>query len=256
MDKLNRILQDDQFLNDLGKFLQAKTAKDGSLISFLTEKRFTIKNVDTTYRLINHWSTHGLFEDTRAEKKGWRKFSLVDMVWLKILIDLRTFGLPLDKIKVSFKSLQEKMTLFEFAITSSMLGKGMNIVVFSDGELEIGSRNSIARSESLNYLNQSAYLVVSLNRCLSHIFPSKDFTPCLDSVELSEKEISTLYEFRVGNPKKVSACFKKGVMDSLEVTTKEKVGNTSAPKPDFGERSIVYEDGKTISVTTTRRIKL
>ncbi len=258
-DKFSRIFYDDAFLSDLGKYLNAKKQRNNP-VNFLTEKKFTIKDTDSSYRVINHWSSLGLFDDQRVENKGWRKFNLVDMVWLRVLMELRTFGLSLDKMKAGYQSLNEKAAIFEFGIASCMMRRGMNLIVFSDGHVEITSNNAIAVSESISYLKETSYLIINLNRCLERIFPSKDFSPRLNTVELSEKEISVLAELRISDPNSVNIFMKNGDLNLMEVKTtyKEDISKLSdiLNSVAFGEFTLKKEDGKIVYIEKTKKIKL
>lgn len=76
-------------------------------LSPLLHKPFlTVKNLhpiieDLTYRKINDWDSKNLISGNRENKQsGWRRFSFVDIVKFRIIMDLRTFGFPIDKIKV------------------------------------------------------------------------------------------------------------------------------------------------------------
>ena len=168
-DKLSRIIVDDSFLMAVGKYLQEKRSGTAH-INLLTEKKFTIKDTDSTYRVINHWSKLDLFDDARqGESKGWRKFSLVDMVWLKVLMELRKFGFALEKIKIGYQIIKEKSEIFECGVALCMMRKGINLIVFSDSHIEIIPSKALTISESINYFKETAYLVINLNRCLENI---------------------------------------------------------------------------------------
>lgn len=53
-----------------------------------------------TYRKINDWDRKELITGSRVNNKaGWRKFSLVDIVKLFIISDLRKFGMGIENIK-------------------------------------------------------------------------------------------------------------------------------------------------------------
>lgn len=64
----------------------------------LNEKKYTVKDSDVSYRSINHWSSKNIIQEDR-EKAGWRKFSLLDLIWLKALQKLRDFGFSIEQLK-------------------------------------------------------------------------------------------------------------------------------------------------------------
>ncbi|HAU1475608.1 TPA: MerR family transcriptional regulator [Legionella pneumophila] len=224
MDKPNfngfsRIMYDDLFLSDLGKYIEAKKSGD-DVSRCLTEKKFTIKDIDSTYRVINHWSKLGLFDDSRPDSKGWRKFSLVDITWLRVLVELRSFGLSLEKLKIAYEEIKQNPIMFEFGIASCMLKKGINLIVFKDGYIQISPRNAIEISQSISYFKETAYLVVSLNRCLELVLPNRNYSPKLNTVELSNKELQVLRELRLGSYEQVAIIMKEGDIEYINTSTK------------------------------------
>ncbi|HAT7922480.1 TPA: MerR family transcriptional regulator [Legionella pneumophila] len=257
-DKLSRILYEDSFLCDLGKYLEAKERGDET-VTFLTEKKFTIKNIESTYRVINHWSKLGLFDDCRTDSKGWRKFSIVDMAWLRVLMELRTFGLSLEKIKKGYETIKNKLVMFEFGIASCMMKRGINLIIFKDGHIEITSRNTIALSESARYFNETSYIVISLNRCLELVFPNRNYTPELDTLELSKKEIFLLGELRLGKYDQLALQMKNGDIQFIDTTTKHfEIGKVAdiLNKISNGSIEIKKAKGKIIYLEETKKIKL
>jgi hypothetical protein len=260
MDKLNRIYVDDAFLIALGGYLQDKDKCVG-YANVLTEKKFTIKDSDSTYRVINHWSNLGLFDDDRpVEKKGWRKFSIVDLTWLQILTELRSFGLSLDKIKVGYTKIKETWDILECGISLCFLKKGIAVIVFSDGHIEVVPREAVTKSESIGYLKESSYLVISLNNCLNKLFPSKNFTPTFRTFELSEKEISLLTELRSGGCDEISVRMRDGVIYRIDAKSKD-VGEIGKLSDIFnaikdGDFTVKKQDGKIVYVEKTKKTKV
>ena len=62
------------------------------------QRRFTIKDVGVTHRWITNWDKKGLlFYEYEPEK--WRKFDLIEYIWLKMVVQMRQFRVPLDTIK-------------------------------------------------------------------------------------------------------------------------------------------------------------
>lgn len=73
-------------------------------LKMFNEPRFTIKDLqeivkDITYRKLNDWDSKNLISGSREnEASGWRKFSIVDIVKMQIISDLKSIGLTADKI--------------------------------------------------------------------------------------------------------------------------------------------------------------
>ena len=75
--------------------------------SYITERRFTNKNLKISYRELNHWSSQGLlFENNEVGR--WRKFNIVEMVWIEIVKELRLYNMPLPLIRGYKEVLSQK----------------------------------------------------------------------------------------------------------------------------------------------------
>ncbi len=69
------------------------------LYELINEKRLTVKDTGINYRMINHWDTMGIIRFGRNHKEGNRKFSFADYIWIKVVNELRSFGVKLPIIK-------------------------------------------------------------------------------------------------------------------------------------------------------------
>lgn len=64
------------------------------------KSEFTIKDIDISHRWITHWEKEGLLINPKAEKnEKWRKFNAFEFIWLKLIVELRKFNIPLDVIR-------------------------------------------------------------------------------------------------------------------------------------------------------------
>lgn len=64
----------------------------------IDKKRFVIKDVGVTHRWISHWDKEGLLLSQHQQEK-WRRFDLVEYVWLKMIMVLRSYSIPLQTIR-------------------------------------------------------------------------------------------------------------------------------------------------------------
>lgn len=73
--------------------------------SLLSNPRFILKDIqqmipDITHRKINDWDNKGLISGSRDnETSGWRRFSIIDVLKLCIISDLRRFGFDTSTLK-------------------------------------------------------------------------------------------------------------------------------------------------------------
>ncbi len=65
----------------------------------ITEKRYTISDVGVTHRWVTYWDQQGILLEQHEDGK-WRRFSLVEYVWLEAIKKMRVFHIPLPMIKV------------------------------------------------------------------------------------------------------------------------------------------------------------
>jgi hypothetical protein len=92
----------------------------------LTKPIFLLKDVGIQYRTVLHWDQQGLLEHSREESE-WRRYDYIQYVWIKIINDLRTFGVPIpiiEKAKAEILSKINLKWLFElFSLNRDQLDK-------------------------------------------------------------------------------------------------------------------------------------
>ena len=79
----------------------------------MNEKRLTVKDTGINYRMINHWDTMDIIHFGRNNKEGNRKFSFADFIWIKVVNELRSFGVKLPVIKKIAQEIYEPIPLKE-----------------------------------------------------------------------------------------------------------------------------------------------
>jgi hypothetical protein len=113
----------------------------------LNHKQYSLSEPSVTPRVLHHWHQTGVITDRRAKGKGWSKFSFTELVWIKLIIRLREFGLSLDKIKIGKEDLSKyaaedagsTFPLLDFYLLYVRSYKHpVNLRVFEDGHLRIG----------------------------------------------------------------------------------------------------------------------
>jgi DNA-binding transcriptional MerR regulator len=85
----------------------------------IKEKKFTVKDLGVDYRWIDHWHAKGLLIGNYEERK-WKKFNLVEYVWLKMIIKMREFNFGLDTIKSVKDILDVDYTVNDFMKNSGI----------------------------------------------------------------------------------------------------------------------------------------
>jgi DNA-binding transcriptional MerR regulator len=83
------------------------------LYTIISEERFLIKDLDIPYRQINNWDEKGVISFSRKITEGWRKFSFVELIWIKMVNEFRNFGIPLEIISKVKKEIFQGISMKE-----------------------------------------------------------------------------------------------------------------------------------------------
>ena len=69
-------------------------------LSFVFNKEiFSPQDLGVTYTNINYWDKQGILSSKRSKNTAWRNFSYIDYIWLRVIDELRQFGVPTSLIK-------------------------------------------------------------------------------------------------------------------------------------------------------------
>jgi DNA-binding transcriptional MerR regulator len=74
---------------------------------------FGIRDLNVSSRVLQHWSEYGILPNKRRDTDENHKFNFAELIWLKIVIELRELGLSLSKIKTAKSWLLKEITLAE-----------------------------------------------------------------------------------------------------------------------------------------------
>jgi DNA-binding transcriptional MerR regulator len=137
-----------------------------TLIDNLLTPHFTISDVDIEHRTILHWEEQGLIDKQSGER--WRKYSFVDYVWLRLVKDLRSFGISIPVIQNIKKELHQ--------VDTSQIVKAISECDLSE-EFESLSRSSKSgNDQALNAIvqqNQNNPLLKRINFVVLEIVYSR-----------------------------------------------------------------------------------
>lgn len=157
------------------------TDKCGAFWNFFNEKRLRISEKLVSYRLINHWEKEGLLTPYREEDGGWRKYSLMDIIWILVVKELRHLGLGLPQIKSVRSSLISRYNQCEYgelefyASLAYINRTPVFVLAFSNGRAEAATAYEIIDStDKYGVLN---HISINLNHILQSVFPQKQLKP-------------------------------------------------------------------------------
>lgn len=97
------------------EFFDSKSLdKLAELYGIITKESLSVKDTGINYRVINHWDEKGLIRFARNSSEGYRKFSFVDFIWIKVVNELREFGVKLPDIQKITSDLYEPLPMKDF----------------------------------------------------------------------------------------------------------------------------------------------
>jgi len=169
----------------------------------LNEQNHKIDDERLSSRLLNHWYKTGIIDDDRPNSKGWKKFSISELVWVQVVFKLRKFGFDLNRIKLVknhidvYNKLDESSNclLLDFYIVVAIHSSiPIKLIVFESGQADIVRQVDIDIANQMQMITED-FIVIDLNKMLNNFFTKKDiradyFGP-LDSKSPLIKQIET-----------------------------------------------------------------
>lgn len=135
--------------------------------SELNRPLFSTKDVDLTYRAINHYEEKKIILTKRKDNTSWRKYTAIEVVWLNLVSSLREMGLSLMAIQRLYTRLFidgkfgniDKANFinksFEDEILESIIyKKELYILIFSDSTYTFHDSASLAQWHDGIYKNE------------------------------------------------------------------------------------------------------
>jgi len=255
------ILKGDGFELSLANYYSDKNKEVHKLFS---ERKYTVGDTDIAYRLINHWDESGLLPEGARDGNGWRKFTLIEMVWLRAIIRLRNFGFPLDKIAkvrdcvVLWNKKTENYPVLEYYVSLALASNAdPYIIVLEDGSADIATTREIELSKEF-WKKPLDVLYISLKSVVSEMGFKVAPSEGLDLLSPEEKEL--LNEIHVNNNGEVKVNVDStGQIAEIESTNvmsalpAHEIHHKIKNERMYGKVVTQYEDGKSRSVKVTKK---
>jgi DNA-binding transcriptional MerR regulator len=255
---LYKIAKTEEYYLNCNEYLENKKNMDSW--NFFNEKSFRIAGEFVSYRVINHWEEMGLLPNTREEKGKWRQYSLMDVIWIHIIKELRNWGVSLEQILNVRKTLcagrnQCEYGDLEYYTALAYYNKiPVNIIVYQDEakyKAELAALHEILDTEKKYGLGN--HLSFSLNSLLASLIPDKDLKPCYERYGNLSKKESEIY--KIIRDKKVEELSiikdRKGEIDRITFCIIEEADsniNLLKRKNEFQTVSVTQRGGKTVGV--------
>lgn len=252
-------------LNFLAGFLHS----DLKIIEQFNQQTYTIGEEKLSSRVLNHWYQAGIITDDRPNNKGWKKFSFSEIVWMRILIKLRKFGLDLQRIKkvkeqidcYNTKNSKSKCPLLDFymlvAITSTI---PIKFIVFESGQAEIVRQSDIDIANQLNLINED-FISIDINKLLDKALTKKKVkADYFNSIKTSDNPLFTQLEESLSKNNIQSVTIKTNdkdyLIDEVFFTKDGREARTLTNMLEYGKVIENKNAGKsTYQITNQKKIK-
>jgi hypothetical protein len=251
--------------NFFGDFLTSQSESKRRL----NEQIHKIGDEKLSSRVLNHWYEAGILDDDRPNGKGWKKFSISELIWIQIVIKLRGFGLDLVRIKKVKQEINlyhsseniSKCPLLDFyIILSTITSSPIKFIVFESGEATVTRQIDIDIANASGLL-QEDFISIDMNKLVSKFHIGKNIkTDYLGYSDIPKSPIQKKIEesLRVEDIQSVTIRVKDNdyVVDE-EFFTKDKLKAKALMNMlQFGSLTEKKSAGKsTFTVTNKKKIK-
>jgi len=243
-------------------------ASEAKAKELLGARIFTVKDTGLSYRTLNHWTEVGLLDDDRKDDNAWRRLSIGDVFWIKILMALRAYGLSIEQLHAVREHIWCSDENIENTVACCSAHVPLFLVVSVSGEAEIFN-SSFLRAMDLTERYPDG-IRLNLNR-IWYELTGENFKPyiqeigrewlkwCSDSkITHTETQVlallrdKTLAEIRIeqgSNQKEFKVDTSKIVSGAVQISKElQELG--------FGEILVKVENGRPAYTKLTRKKKL
>jgi DNA-binding transcriptional MerR regulator len=224
----------------------------------LNDRRFSAKETNISYRMVNHWKSLGILPEGASDSEGWSKFTLLELIWIRIAMKLRDFGMPLEslgEIKEQIMDWHEKTKnypVFEYYVGKAWLSDNDPYVIVSfDRFAEIGTALEIELSKYLNSI-PSNVLQISIKSILRETGIQPKAAKPLHSLSQAEEDLLGAIRMKPNKEIKVKLDDERritGIEEIEEEINPEEVSKAYQDMKEseaYGEVQIKYVKGKPI----------
>ncbi|MDN3651692.1 hypothetical protein QWY77_02800 [Thalassotalea ponticola] len=226
--------------------------KNSNIREFLRKPKFNVKDSNITYRVIHTWTKDGLLSDNRPEGSvSWRRLNFIEVIWIRVLNELRKYGLSKKQLRESYRTAfnyftkPESASLFEVAVCLVLQKKSITLCIFEDGWLEPMLEDETSINKILNL--HGSYIQINLNSLMREVFPNVDKEEVKLPMDISKEEEEVLAILKAQNLTQLSISLKGGQLVSLDKYfefNNFEDANKFLSKVRFGEIKIKKRHGK------------
>jgi len=243
------------FFNSCGARELAKTFYERKIVS---------DDNTVSYRNLHHWEALGLIECKREGERGWRKYNLIETVWLRVIQQLRNFGFSLEKISklksLFFEDFHTEIypaPLIEYYFLEAIALKSpIYLLVFEDGSGTLF--DSFEYDKALKKRRLGDHLHIELNALLEGLGFGREVLQHFPFIkEFYEFPLSSMIKF--GKFDSITIRMKDGTIRLIEATQRLDRSadlNKILDGNDYQDIEIKQGDGQVVSIKRTTKIKI
>jgi hypothetical protein len=233
----------------------------------LNTQNYKVDDDRFSSRVLNHWYKSGIIDDDRPNGKGWKKFSVSELVWVQIVFKLRKFGLDLNRIKLAknyidiYNKLDESsncLLLDFYTVVATHSSIPIKLIVFESGQAEIVRQIDIDIANQMGMIPED-FIMIDLNKLLNNLFVKKDIKADYFKVDVKSpliKQIESSVAKDNVQSVKIRVNDKDYIIDEKYLVKNKDKANAIMNILDFGELIEKKHGGKsTYEVTNKKRIK-
>jgi hypothetical protein len=248
--------------------------KKHNLTGFMNRELFRVADTPLSYRQINSLDEDKLLNDNRSDDKGWRRFSFKELVYLKVVNELKQYGFTHEKIRPIWMGFFKSHYISEMAISCVLARVEITLIVDSNGNYSYFDPTHLALSkQAFKDGLPTAYVHIDFNKLVNHalvLMREKPYDALwttsdeyLSSVllNITVKERRMLDIIRNNDYQKIRLIKKDG---EVSVVHAER-SNSDATEHDFVKLlrakdfqtvSVIKRDGKVVSLKVEETTKL
>ncbi len=141
-------------------------------IDSYTEKNFKASDTGQSYRTLNSWDNAGLLLNLPKDNNKWRKFSIVEILWIYIIKELRSIGFSkkkIQKLKDSLFPIDKKTGIsnterFSQYIISVVAETDVMLLVLPDGRGDFAIEVELIETEQKDENFPKTYTRININK--------------------------------------------------------------------------------------------
>lgn len=208
-------------------------------------------------RVLNSWINNEIIYVNEEDKGKIRRFDRLESIWLKIVIEARKFGIPLEAIKQTRKELTESpiqnFSLLKFSILDTILRNPKTLMIFEGGYTNIMSLENYTHFISKGLL--PTHINFKLQDFISLEFPRNAFEIDfkIDDVYDDVEKMTLLYFLKTGDYKSINLYIKETdvrLIEASDLLIKNEELMNAISSWSFIKAEIFMDDGVTVTITS------